>query len=93
MNVLYWILWPAFMIAALSTGLLILTIDPQALELGGRPVAWSNIGAYSIGFLAAWTLAAASSLTTCILQRDGDAINRSASPADRRAGRTRGLPR
>ncbi len=76
MNTLYWILWPAFMVAVLATGFLIGTVDPQALELAGHPIALSNIGAYSIGFFVLWTLAAASSLTTCILRRSGHEINR-----------------
>jgi hypothetical protein len=77
MKTLYWILWPAFLVAVLATGFLIAAVDPQAIQLAGYPITLSNLGAYSLGFLVVWALAAASSLTTCILRRSGDEINRS----------------
>jgi hypothetical protein len=76
MNTLYWILWPAFMVAAVATGFLIGAVNPQELQFAGRPITLSNMGAYSIGFFVLWMLAASSSLTTCILRRSGDEINR-----------------
>jgi len=77
MNTLYWILWPAFLIAALATGLLIVVIDPQELQFGGHSIEMTNIGAYTLGFVVLWVLSAASSLTTLILRRDAGDINRS----------------
>jgi len=76
MKTLYWILWPAFLVAVLATGFLIAAIDPQTIELATYPTTLSNLGAYTLGFFIVWALAAASSLTTCILRRSGDDINR-----------------
>jgi hypothetical protein len=70
MNTLYWILWPAFMVAALATGFLVFTVDPQDIRLAGHPIRISNMGAYSLGFFVLWFVAAASSLMTRFLQRD-----------------------
>jgi len=77
MNLLYWILWPAFLVAALATGLLIIAVDPRQLEIAGHPLDLTNIGAYTLEFLVLWVFAAVSSLTTFVLLRDGDEINRS----------------
>lgn len=76
MNTLYWILWPAFLVATIASGFLITAVDPQEIQLAGYRIGLSNLGAYSIGFFVVWLLAAASSFTTCVLRRDADEINR-----------------
>ena len=77
MKTIYWILWPGFMVAVVATGFIIATMDADELSFAGTPLVLSRLGVYSLGFLVLWGLAAASSLTTCILQRSGDDINRS----------------
>ena len=79
MNTLYWTLWPAFLVAALATGLLIVVIDPQDLQFGGQSIEMTDIGAYTLGFLVLWLFSAASSLTTLVLLRDAGDINQSLS--------------
>jgi hypothetical protein len=76
MNTLYWILWPAFLVATITSSFLITAVDPQEIQLAGHRIGLSNLGAYSIGFFVVWLLAAASSFTTCVLRRDGNEINR-----------------
>jgi hypothetical protein len=70
MITVYWILWPAFMVAALATGLLIFAVNPQDIQLAGHPITISNISAYSLGFFTLWFVSCASSLVTHILQCD-----------------------
>jgi hypothetical protein len=50
-------------------------------------VYWSRIGVYSVGFIAFWALAAASSALTCFLQRSREEVNRCPlAPVDRPPG-------
>jgi|WetSurSiteA1Bulk_404760.scaffolds.fasta_scaffold723589_1 hypothetical protein len=80
MNALYWILWPAFLVATVATGFLVNAVNPQEVQLAGHHLALSNLGAYTIGFFTFWSLGAASSLTTCVLRRSSAEINRRACP-------------
>lgn len=75
--------WPAFVAAAVTTGLVFSAIDPARLELFGRTLAGSREAAYTLGFLVFWILyAAACSLTWWITQADVQrAALRPVSPA------------
>lgn len=79
MKTLYWIIWPAFMIAGIATAALIAVLDPRDLRLADLPVELPALGIYTIEFLAFWLAAAASSLVTSLLQRPGSDINRALS--------------
>jgi hypothetical protein len=75
MNKLFTVVWPAFMIAVVAEFLFVLIIDPQELYLFGQTVNMSNVATYSIGVIAFWLIAAASSLGTWYLMRSPDSIN------------------
>ena len=75
MKTLYWILWPAFMVAIVATGFMIAAVGARDLSFAGAPVDLPRLGLYSLAFLGLWLLAATSSLTTCILQRCAGDIN------------------
>ena len=76
MKTLYWILWPAFMVAVMATALMVVAVGAHDLSFAGIPIDMSRLGIYTLAFFGLWLLAASSSLTTCILQRSGDDINR-----------------
>lgn len=63
------ILWPSFIVGGIAETVFFTLIDPQALYLLGQPVQWSSTAVYSVGFFMFWTIAAASSTLTCLLQK------------------------
>lgn len=69
------VLWPSFLTAGLAEIIFFTVIDPQELYLYGRPVHFSPIATYSIGFIGFWLVCAASSLTTLFFQRSSEEIN------------------
>lgn len=73
------VLWPSFLIAAVTEAVFFIVIDPKALYLFGEQVHYSAVATYSIGFLGFWLVCAASSLTTLFLLRPGSDINRSST--------------
>jgi len=76
MNWIYSILWPSFLVAGVAEGLFFTVVNPQELYLLGQPVNFSPLATYSIGFLAFWSLCAASSMLTCVLKRSADEVNK-----------------
>jgi hypothetical protein len=75
MNKLFWIVWPSFLVAGIAEMAFFALVQPQDLYFFGQPVNFSPLATYSIGFFAFWAICAASSLTTCFLQRKGSDIN------------------
>ena len=71
------VLWPSFVVAGMAEGVFFTLFDPLDLHLLGDPVAMSPLAAYTVGFFAFWTFAAASS-AFC-----GVAIMRSVARASR----------
>jgi hypothetical protein len=63
------ILWPSFLVAGIAEGIFFTLINPNELYLLGKPVHFSPIATYSIGFFCFWAICAASSLSTCYLLR------------------------
>ena len=61
------ILWPSFIMACVSSGLLFSLIDPQALFLHGNSAESGNEYIYSITFFIFWLLGAMTSGLTAIL--------------------------
>jgi len=77
---LMWILWPAFLVAAVADGIVFSLFDPREMHVFGEPVELSRIGVYSIGFFLFWAFGAASSALTCLLQRSPFEVNRCTLP-------------
>jgi hypothetical protein len=71
-----WVLWPAFVIAALTEMLFFATIDPGELQFFGHPLELSRTATYSLFFFFFWMMAASSSALTCFLQRSPFEVNR-----------------
>lgn len=62
------VLWPAFLMACISSGIVFSLIDPGELVILDRHWHVSNLGCYTIGFLMFWALGCiASSLTAVLL--------------------------
>ncbi|NSX06210.1 hypothetical protein [Cupriavidus gilardii] len=65
---LMWVLWPAFVGAAVAFVLVFSLIDPRELRILGQPLELSHGAVYTIGFAVAWAVCALSSaLTLCML--------------------------
>ena len=62
------VLWPGFLMACVSSGIVFSLIDPEELVILDRQWHVSNLGFYTIGFLLFWALGCiASSLTALLL--------------------------
>lgn len=56
------VLWISFLVAAAATGALFSAIDPEDVRQCLEWPKLSRLGAYTIGFLALWTLGASTAL-------------------------------
>jgi hypothetical protein len=68
-----WVIWPAFLVAAVAELVFFSIFDPFDLHFFGTPLDWSRQGIYTLGFFGFWGLGAASSTLTFFLtqtQRD-----------------------
>jgi hypothetical protein len=64
------VLWPAFLMACVGTGVFFSLIDPMELIVLDERVQVHMLGAYTIGFLMFWVLGMFSSwLTDLLLQK------------------------
>jgi hypothetical protein len=61
------VLWPAFLLAAITEGIFFSMIDPLDLEVVVVRLSSSREAAYTIGFFAFWALFTASSAMTYLL--------------------------
>jgi hypothetical protein len=61
------VLWPAFIMAAISTGVFFGLVSPEAITFNGNSVELSNIVLYSIAFFIFWLLGAIASALTALL--------------------------
>jgi hypothetical protein len=59
-----WIVWPAFVAAAIAEFCFFAFVDPQVLYWMGLPVKFSVSATYSLGFLFFWLICAGSSVLT-----------------------------
>lgn len=73
---LLWVLWPAFLVAAVAELLLFAVFDPRDLYVFGVPVDVDRMSVYTIGFFFLWAIASAASALTVFLQRSPFEINR-----------------
>lgn len=69
------ILWPSFVTAALGEIVFFALVDPQELYLMGKPVDWSPIAVYSVGFLMFWALTALTAALCFFFQKPASDIN------------------
>ena len=81
---LMWVLWPGFVMAIPTVGIVFTMVDPADLQLFGAPLEVSRLGAYSVGFLLFWAIGSTCSALTSLLQRSPFELNRCPLPATRR---------
>lgn len=81
---LAWVLWPAFLVAAVAELIVFAVIDPEDLHLFGVPVEMGRMPIYTIGFFFFWAVAAAASALTVFLQRSPVEVNRCPLDAENR---------
>lgn len=87
---LIWVLWPGFIMAIPTVGIVFTVTDPADLHFLGVSLELSRLGAYTVGFLFFWLVGSACSALTCLLQMSPFEVNRCPLPAD---GRPPGCPR
>jgi hypothetical protein len=73
---LLWVLWPAFLVAAVAELLFFAIFDPVDLHLFGGPVEVGRMPAYTLGFFFFWGVTSAASALTVFLQRSPFEVNR-----------------
>lgn len=61
------VLWPSFLMACVSSGVLFSLVDPVELVLLDSQVHLSQLGTYTVGFFLFWFLGAISSSLTALL--------------------------
>jgi hypothetical protein len=61
------ILWPAFLMACVSSGVVFSLIDPEQLVVLDQQFHVSNLGMYTLGFLLFWLLGCVASGLTAVL--------------------------
>ena len=86
---LMWVIWPAFLVAAVAEAIFFTVFDPFDLHFFGAPLEISREAIYTMGFFGFWALGIASSALTVFLERSPWEVNR--CPLDA-AGPARGLP-
>jgi hypothetical protein len=74
------VLWPSFLVACAAEVLVFALIDPRDLALFGRPLQADRMVVYAIGFLMFWSIGAASSALTLLLERPADEVNSADAP-------------
>lgn len=66
------VLWPSFLMACVSSGLLFSLIDPVELVLLDNQLHLSQLGTYTAGFFLFWFLGTIASSLTALLLVDAD---------------------
>ncbi|MET3107270.1 hypothetical protein AAKU67_002298 [Oxalobacteraceae bacterium GrIS 2.11] len=61
------ILWPAFLMACVSSGVLFSLIDPLDLVIFGEKFNLSSQAGYTLGFLLFWVMGCVASTITVVL--------------------------
>ncbi len=87
---LMWVIWPAFLVAAVAEAVFFTVFDPFELHFFGAPLDLSREAIYAMGFFGFWGLAMASSALTVFLERSPWEVNRCPIEA---AERPDGCPR
>lgn len=77
---LMWIVWPAFLMAAVLEMLVFGMVDPQDVHWFGTPLEWSRQAIYTIAFFVFWVVAAVSGGLTTLLSMSPFEVNRCPLP-------------
>ena len=64
---LMWVVWPAFLAACILELVVFALVDPQDFEWGGRQLALSRQGVYTVGFFVFWAVCMDASGLTALL--------------------------
>ena len=72
---LMWIVWPAFLVAAVLEMMVFAVLDPQMLTLFGEQVDWSREAVYTITFFIFWFMMMVSSALTVLLSLPPSEVN------------------
>ena len=80
---LMWVIWPAFLVAAVAELVFFSIFDPFELHFFGAPLEMSRQAIYTMGFFGFWALGIASSALTIFLE-GGTA--QAADPSDASGG-------
>ena len=87
MRRMMWVVWPAFLVAAVAETVFFTIFDPFDLHFFGAPLELSREAIYTLGFFGFWALGIASSALTVFLERSPWEVNRcTLEPADRPPG-------
>ena len=90
MRRLMWVVWPAFLVAAVAETIFFTIFDPFDLHFFGAPLDWTREAIYTMGFFGFWALGIASSALTVFLERSPFEADR--CPLDA-PGRPHGCPK
>lgn len=66
------VLWPSFLMACVSSGMLFSLVDPVELVLLDNQLHLSQLGTYTAGFFLFWFLGTIASSLTALLLVDAD---------------------
>ena len=87
MRRMMWVVWPAFLVAAVAETIFFTLFDPFDLHFFGAPLEMSREAIYTLGFFGFWALGVASSALTVFLERSPWEVNRcTLDPVDRPPG-------
>ena len=81
---LMWIMWPAFLVAAMLEMVVFAFVDPSDLHWFGSPLAISREAVYTLAFFVFWVAAMIASALTTLLTMSPFEVNRCPIPVDER---------
>jgi hypothetical protein len=73
---LMWVIWPAFIVAAVAEFVFFAVFDPFQLHFFGAPLDLSREAIYTMGFFGFWGVGIASSALSVLLERSPLEVNR-----------------
>jgi hypothetical protein len=73
---LMWVIWPAFLMAAVAEAIFFTVFDPFDLHFFGSTLDMSREAIYAMGFFGFWALGIGSSALTVFLERSPWEVNR-----------------
>lgn len=81
---LLWVLWPAFLVAAVAAVIFFALFDPADLRPFGVALDGQRVPVYTIGFFFFWAIGAAAAALAVFLSRSPFEVNRCPVHADDR---------
>jgi hypothetical protein len=73
---LMWVVWPAFLVAAVLEMLVFAVVDPSDLHWGGGGLGLSREAIYTVAFFVFWGFTMLSSALTALLSLSPFEVNR-----------------